>query len=524
MIKQTLEKNTDLQKYLFIRGFLATDASNVPAGDFPFYGTWKHVQKGNVHFYTHPLTGVHFWDKNGKTYFLFGHAYNPFTGEICEEKILERIASATEEKEFYDRLDELTGIFVLGEVGESGVRFFVDPAGMQSACYGEENGCFYLSSHPQLLGDILGYEMQPIVKKLIAYKWYDRVMGPYLPADLTPFEKVKRVVPNIEYEYAFSSKEFTHKRFYPLRDLAECKTDEEYQSVIEQAADILKKNMELVLKKWKNPYVSLTGGIDSNTTFAAANGNYDKVKAFSYCSVEKETIDCAAAKTIAEKFGVDWTLYSIPEENEKFDRFEERKEILMHNNGYVANTKDNEIRKRFYLQEHCPAGVEVKSWVSETIRCYWYKHYGRKKMPKLSAKLYRNLYKIFILNRKLAHEVDGLFKRYIEEFEYEKIPAQYPAADVHFNEVTWGSWGGLNISEMKYCFDITILYNNRKFLDLLFKVPMDKRISDEHHLDMKKVLNKDLYDMNIRVVNMKETAFRAFALNALFTINSILPF
>lgn len=41
---------------------------------------------------------------------------------------------------------------------------------------------------------------------------------------------------------------------------------------------------------------------------------------------------------------------------------------------------------------------------------------------------------------------------------------------------------------------------------------------------MKKYLNKELYDMHIRVVNMKETDFRAFMLNVIFTINSILPF
>ena len=145
-------------------------------------------------------------------------------------------------------------------------------------------------------------------------------------------------------------------------------------------------------------------------------------------------------------------------------------------------------------------------------------------MPKLSGKLYRNLYKIFIENRALARKVDKLFDEYIQKYEYHKIPKNYPPADMHYNEVTWGSWGGLNISEMKYCFDLTFIYNNRQFLDLLFRVPLEKRISDQHHLDMKKYLNKELYDMNIRVVNMKETNFRAFALNVIFTINSILPF
>ena len=58
----------------------------------------------------------------------------------------------------------------------------------------------------------------------------------------------------------------------------------------------------------------------------------------------------------------------------------------------------------------------------------------------------------------------------------------------------------------------------------MFRVPLEKRISDQHHLDMKKLLNKELYDMHIRVQNMKETKSRAFMLNVIFTINSFLPF
>lgn len=145
-------------------------------------------------------------------------------------------------------------------------------------------------------------------------------------------------------------------------------------------------------------------------------------------------------------------------------------------------------------------------------------------MPGLSPKLYRNLYKIFILNRRLAHKVDKLFAEYLDQYEYYGIPGTYPPADMHFNEVTWGSWGGISISEMKYSFDLTVPYNNRNFLELMFRVPIEKRISDQHHLDLKKVLNPELFDMNIRVVNMKETAFRAFMLNIIFTVNSWLPF
>lgn len=523
MIKEILKSNEDLRQFLFIRGFLVT-SENLNVDVFPFYGNWTSSKIQNLNFYSHNKTGFHFYEKGDRACFIFGHAYNPFTAEIDEVKILERIYENIGSDSFYDYVDELTGIFVLGIIDDKKLTFLVDPAGMQSACYCLDGDKFYLSSHPQLIGDVCGYEMDSFVKELVSYKWYSRVMGPYLPADMTPFEKVKRVVPNIAFTYEQNKFEISHQRFYPLKEIKECSTREEYDKTIAEAADILKKNMELVLKKWQKPYLSLTGGIDSNTTFAAANGQYDKLKTFSYCSAEKETIDCDAAKIISEKFNVQWELYNIPNDNAELDRFNEKKEIIKHNNGYVGLEKDNETRKRIVLQENCPCDVEIKSWVSETIRAYWYKHYGRKKMPKLSAKLYRNLYKIFITNRSLAHKVDKIFKEYIERFEYKKIPACYPPADIHYNEVTWGSWGGMNISEMKYCFDITIIYNNRRFLDLLFKVPLKDRISDQHHLDMKKYLNNELYDMNIRVVNMKETKFRAFALNVIFTLNSWLPF
>lgn len=518
-----LEQHKNLQKYLFVRGFLFTNRDDLDLNQFPFYGNWTREAMENGYFaYVHCMQKVAWIENDGNIFFLFGHAYNPFTMQYDEKTILEKIANSYGTDEYQNCIDELTGIFVFGVIKNDSIEFLVDPSGMQSACYSTIDGNFYITSHPQLIGDICSLIKGDLVNELIDYNWYSRVMGPYLPADMTPFDEVKRIVPNIGYTY--KEDKVSHKRFYPLRDLPECENEKEYNDVIVQAADILKNNMELVSKKWDKASISLSGGIDSNTTFAAANGMYDKIKAFSFISAEKETIDADAAKIIAKRFNVDYKLYNIPETTDNLKNYDEIVEIIEHNNGYVAKDRKNEYRKKIYLMENLDTDVEIKSWVSETIRAYWYKHYGRKSMPKMSPKLFRNLYKIFIFNRGLAHKVDKVFAEYIDEFEYDKIPSQYPIADMHYNEVTWGSWGGLNISEMKIYSDLTIIYNNRKFLDLLFRVPLEKRISDQHHLDMKKYLNKELYDMNIRVVNMKETKFRAFMLNVIFTINSYLPF
>ena len=518
--KKMIESREDLQKYLFIRGFLLTD-NNLDISAYPFYGHWSQTKIGTYYAYTHELQKVSVYNDGIHFFFLFGHAYNPFTMEINEEKILKRIAEAYGREDYWDMLDEITGVYVYGVIEATRVEFLVDPSGMQSAYYGNVGSTFYITSHPQIIGDIHDLSMNALTKELLAYKWYYRVMGPYLPGDMSQFDEIKRVVPSIS--YTFNGSTVFHKRFWPRQTLSVATDREDYKKIIKEAATILKRNMELISHKWKNPYISLTGGIDSNTTFASAKGIYNRFKVFSYVSAEKETIDADAAKKIAGRFDVPYIRFNIPDKVNGLNNYTEFVQIMDHNSGYVAPKNDNENRKRVFLIQNLDCDVEVKSWVSETIRCYWYKHYGRKSFPKMSPKLFRNLYKIFLGNRKLAHKIDEVFEKYIHDFEYEGIPSCYPSADMHFNEVTWGSWGGINISDMKIYSDITFVYNNRRFFDLMFRVPLEKRISDQHHLDMKRVLNKELFDMGIRIVNMKETRTRAFLLNSIFTLNSLLP-
>ena len=526
MLKTQLDKRPDLQEQLFRRGFIMSSKSlDDKLNAFPFYGNWKAAELSGFHIYVHKTLNIHVAECESVNLFLGGHCYNPFTMEHEEEKQLHRIGESFGKPDFWNKVNELSGIFVLGWIDKDGnVSVITDPSGMQSSYFGLWEGHFMITSHAQIIGDLYDLKMTDLTKELLSYKWYYRVMGPYLPGDLTQFDNVTRIVPNIVYTWNKNTGDVTHCRFYPLSDNPQVSNDAEYYDVIHNAADILRNNAELVLKKWNTRAISLTGGIDSNTTFAACVGNYDKFDTFSYLSAHKETIDVDAAKKIAERFKTNHTVYLIPEDSSELKDFELKKMIIDHNSGYIAPLKDNEMRKRIYLESVFPYDVEVKSWVSETIRAYWYKHYGRKSMPALSPKLYRNLYKIFLTNRSLAHKVDKIFAEYIDKYDYKKISADYLPADLHYNEVTWGSWGGLNISDMKYYTDITILYNNRIFLDLLLRVPLEKRISDQHHIDMKEYLNKELWDMHIRVVNMKETATRARLLNMIFNINRILPF
>lgn len=508
---------------MFERGFLITDRDlSNDLDKYPFYGNWNTRKVGGYSFYTYKTVNAFFQTVNSRTFFLIGHAYNPYSMDIDENSILKTIGEAYGTNEYFERLDELTGIFVFGSVSGKDIDFTLDASGMQYGCYGEVNDHQYICSHMRLVGDLCDLETDDYVRRLVGYKWYHYMMGNYMPGDLTCFKELKRIIPNT---YVTFDGKYSVKRFYPYHEIKMCETDGEYNEVIKEASRIMMNNMKLIPKKWNRPAISLTGGIDSNTTFAAANGQYDKYETFSYISMYRESVDAEKAKEISDKFHVKHTIYQVPDSNDEVKDFELYKAILEHNDGDIGSNKDNDVRKKVTLINNDVCDVEVKSWISETIRAYAYKYFGRKKFrDDLKPRDYSSLYKIFLGKRKLLKETDRYFEEYIGNTQLNEHLFNYDESDFFVWEMMHGGKCGLNIGVMKSCFDITIPYNNRKWLDLLLRVPLEKRINDQLHLDMKKLMNKELFDMNIRVVNLNETNRRKKAINMYYIINTHLPF
>ncbi len=518
-LKEKLDARSDLQQYLFCRGFLLTD-NQLSTDSYPFYGNWNQYDIGKYTAYVHRLQKVTVYQDHDTNAILIGHAYNPFSMEPDEEAILPNIIHSSNR---IDSINELTGVFFLAIFEKDRIELHVDASSMQWACYGYIQGHLYVSSHMRLVGDLLGLQMTDFADRLIHYRWYHFMMGAYLPGDITCFSELTRIVPNTYVTY--TNKTFTVTRFYPSHEIQMCKDDREYEAVIAEGAELLKKTMTLIPMKWGKPAISLTGGIDSNTTFAAANGIYDQYAAFSYISMYRESVDAEKAKEISERFHVPWKCYNVPENNEEVPNFDLFKEILEWNDGGIGSNSDSDIRKKITLIQNDVCDVEVKSWISETIRAYAYKYFGRTSFPKnLSARNYTSLYKIFLLNRRLVHETDQYFKEYWEHTDLKSHLFNYDESDFFVWEMMHGYKCGLNIGAMKTCFDITIPYNNRKLLDLLLRVPLDKRLSDQLHLDLKKTLNEELFNMNIRVINLNETKLRKKLANIYYTVNSFLPF
>lgn len=518
-----LQATPQLQTYLYDKGFLFTTNDDLDLNGYPFYDNWNRTDLSEFSLYVKKNARLFVCEVGSRTMFLVGHAFNPYRGIADEQEILQALTKSYTTPHFQAMIDELTGIFVLGVI--EGERFEIqsDASGMQYVCYGTINGQVYVTSHMRLIGDIEHLETSQYVKRLVSYKYYPYMLGNYLPGDLTCYDELKRLIPNTS--VLFDEKHYIIKRFYPSRELQMCETEEEYERVIREACDVMRETMRIIPEKWKKPAISLTGGIDSNTTFAAANGNYDKYSAFSYVSMPRESADAEKAEEISRTFDVPYKRYDVPDENAALENFDLFKELFRRNGGDIGEVKNNDTRKKIVLIENVVCDVEVKSWISETIRAYCYKYFGRKRFrPSLKPRDYTSLYKIFLFNRKLVRETDRYFEEYLEKTKLKDHLFNYDESDFFVWEMMHGGKCGLNIGVMKSCFDITIPYNNRKLLDLLLRVPLEKRITDQHHLDMKRMMNKELFDMGIRIVNLNETEKRKKLLNFYYVVNSSLPF
>ena len=131
-------KNFHLRKYLFVAGFLVTDRDVTGLDAFPFCGNWTKTFRQGFWFLTHSRTKVTFFEDREQacTYFLIGHAYDPFTMQYKEEDILAHVAVQSAKGEIRRALDEMTGVYVTGFIRDGAIYFETDASGMQSAACG----------------------------------------------------------------------------------------------------------------------------------------------------------------------------------------------------------------------------------------------------------------------------------------------------------------------------------------------------------------------------------------------------
>lgn len=510
-MKQLLEQYPQFREKLYCRGFLLTNRPETDTAGYPFYGNWNQQSlTGGFTLYTHRDTTAYTLTAGQRQFFMAGHAYDPIRMLTDEVEILGVLADALDagEDAFWEAESDLTGIFCLGYIEGQRVVFTTDCAGMQLVYHGMVGKFLYLSSHSKLVADLCDLEQDPYVARLVSSRCYP-YFGTWLPGDRSPFRELRRLQSN--HAGICDDGEIRLRRYYPTRAIRPVEGDAEYEQVIRDLSGIMSRSMELIARKWpeRKVAISITGGHDSKTTFACANGCYDRFDYFSYISNDAEAVDAYAARDICAGLELPHTIYEIPREDGVYPDLEAFRKVMECNAGCIGANNANDVRKRRYFSENCGFDIEVKSWVNEIGRARFYKRYNKKKFPaKLTPAYCRSLYKI-IFNPVLIHETNKVFEEYLARYYCGDVCDRMPWPDLLYWEFIWGSGEGLFLTaEHRVSYEITIPFNNRRYLETMLRAPLQKRIDDCVPRDIVAFRNPKLAQCGISVKDVGYTDFR----------------
>jgi len=504
-IREMLGQYPQYRETLFCRGYLVTTKIFENTDKYPFYSLWNRVSCGRLYdgfplnIYFHRWQKCYLFEKEGKTAAIIGHAYNPFNMKYAEEEILKDCMEAynRSHESFFEKVSELTGIhlIILNETGK--VTIVQDCSGMRACYFGRINEDICLTSHPRLAEDLWGLRVDPFVKELTE-KWFFRFGQRYMPGNLSPYRELKKLGPNT---YLEMGKEFRVKRFYPLKPHPEL-SSERYEDVLGIIGGLMKKNIELCISKWKIPAISLSGGMDSKTTFACANSLYDKLKCYSFHCKPAEVADAEAAHKICDAIGIKHDIYSIPANNDQIEDFGILKRIISHNAGYLHVPPEHEIRKYIYLYRLNDFDVELKSWVSEIGRAVWERKYNLE-FPEILKPYHFSIFQTrYILAPALLRKSNDCYKEYLKEINLEKPLHNYEHTDSYVWEFAFGFWGATVFTSQEiFRHEVTIPMNNRKLVDMFLWFPHEYRKGDMVHKKLIELTNKKISDLNISVHN-----------------------
>ena len=298
-------------------------------------------------------------------------------------------------------------------------------------------------------------------------------------------------------------------------------TDEEKSENVKRIGDLIHNGIECCSKKWNRCTISLSGGTDSKTTLACANGLYDKFTYFSFYSKPQELVDAKGAKTICDKLNLSHTLYEIPQENSEIKDFDFIKKILQHNTNYFVNLADNEIRKYIYLHDINAYDIELKSWASEVARVFLERKY-QTKIPKILNERHCSIFQTrYFGHPKLLRWSDKAYYNFLREIKLEKPLYNFEHTDSFYWEIRMGCWGVSVVSSQQLYHRTTMPMNNRKILELFLSFPHDERKSDSVHKRIMEYKNKDVVDAKVEIPNLYFHSYRIWMEKIFYKIRTV---
>jgi hypothetical protein len=379
---------------------------------------------------------------------LFGEAVHPGHPQLDLAGIAALLLRRFDDRQA--EIDRLVGRFVVvaGRDAQD-LRLQTDAIAMRAVFYATGADGVVAGSHAKLVAEATaGVPMPPRVCPF-ALGW---------PGIGTPYDGVRRVPPNVELELASGRLQ----RFFPRTAVETMDIDAAWSLAFERAA--------VALDAWsrrRSVRVSLTAGLDSRTTLAAARAAWPRLGFFSYDRGHAaQALDLRVARDLAAALGL------------RFEElgFADRRPDPRLLGVVAANSHGNHQRalaaaylRRFGEQRH----LHVRSNLLELGRANLFAKADRRPGlhggPRSAAQMAD--YHAQCAQRDADPFVRDAFQDFVVQTDFAATEGLANAWDLYFVEHRMGAWHAGVVLESDIAFDTVIAFNSREVVRAWMGVP-----------------------------------------------------
>jgi len=389
------------------------------------------------------------------------------------------------EEKMLDCIDHLCGRFILIYHHGGRTKLMTDAFGTRSAFYSLEEPVL-IASHCRIISSYMqSLDPRCIVAIKCGDKWQIDPSHGY-PGNLTPFEGVYILTPNT----LINIEERNIQRFYPRRELPVGKLSD----VVEEVSLILKRQLEL-LRGSHDLVISLSAGLDTRTTLAAARDIAKDVLFFTYG--DAKYID-STPRELASPQMREWHRLTLETDlivaTEMAQALELRhirladaaachEDFEGFNQILDCNTYHSHARRlaKAYLEQLPPNALHIRSNVSDIGKAF-YRTKGFEELP-LTAEKMAQAWKRMGDNELVAEA----FQEFADLAQFTNI-LNYDPYDMFYWEHRDGTWLTCVLLESDVAFDTFELFNCRILAEKVLSVPVDQRIKSAIHYGVIKCL------------------------------------
>jgi hypothetical protein len=470
----SLEHHGDFDAFIYRRGFLL-----LPTGVGPDPDTWAaRVTQGWVRvslqgfdLLASPEVPLSLGHARDRTVALVGRAVDPYGNTADHEAISRSLAECASEHAFLERLDDLTGRFVVLESDIGGLRLYQDAVGMQTVFYARPGLEAVAASHALLVGEVVGRGVDDgarIFLADIAATRPSELSVKWLPGVMTPVTDVLALTPNTRLEVGPQRV----SRFWPRSPR---RPGLRVGPVIAEMHDVMRTALALVGAA-QPLRMSLTAGLDSRVTLACLKGQIDNVTFFSHVNSDNpdegntHRVDLALASDLAQRFGLAHHIVEMGPAIDAMPGREPFERAWLQNVGLPLG-----LRRlvRSYALSWPGEALHIRSNVAEI---------GRANQSYHRAGLLGGAFDESVLARVWAPKLSGdarahsAFREFkdLTRFDREHLLG-YHAADLFYWEQRIGMWHALLCLESAMSHDTFTAYDNRRLLASLLRLPYGVR-------------------------------------------------